>query len=179
MTELDLSILDWIQAHWQCQFLDTVTPWITKLGDGGVVWILLALVLLAIPRTRHLGIAVTAALLVDLLLCNILIKPLVARTRPFVLRPEIQLLIAPPGDYSFPSGHTAASFAAAGALFFAKNRGWIPALILAIAIGFTRLYLYVHYPTDVLAGAVLGVFCGAMGAWIAKKALDFYKNKRI
>lgn len=179
MTELDLSILDWIQEHLRCAFLDTVTPWITMLGDGGVVWILLALILLAIPRTRKLGLAVTAALVVDLLLCNVLIKPLVARTRPFVLRPEIKLLIAPPRDYSFPSGHTAASFAAVGALFFAKSRGWIPALILAVAIGFTRMYLYVHYPTDVLAGAVLGIFCGAIGALIMKKAVEFYKNRRI
>ena len=140
MTELDLYILDWIQAHLKCGFLDTVTPWITALGNAGAVWIILAVVLLLIPKTRRNGGAVAAALIIDLLLCNCLIKPLAARERPFTLQ-EVELLITAPTDYSFPSGHTAASFAATAALFFSKNKGWIPALVLSSMIAFTRLYL--------------------------------------
>lgn len=104
MTQLDFFILDWIQTHLRCGFLDAVMPKITALGEAGIVWIVLAVVLLAIPKTRKLGAAIAVALILDLLLCNILIKPLVHRPRPFHLRPEIKLLIAPPGEFSFPVG---------------------------------------------------------------------------
>lgn len=107
-------------------------------------------------KTRAWGIAVSAALLVDLLLCNVLLKPLVARPRPYTFRPELTLLVKAPRDFSFPSGHAAASFAAASALLYSKCRGWIPATALAAAIALSRLYLYVHYPSDVICGAVLG-----------------------
>lgn len=178
MTQLDFFILDWIQTHLRCGFLDAVMPKITALGEAGIVWIVLAVVLLAIPKTRKLGAAIAVALILDLLLCNILIKPLVHRPRPFHLRPEIKLLIAPPGEFSFPSGHTAASFAAAGALLFSKSRGWIPAMLLALAIGLSRLYLYVHFPTDVLGGILLGLFCGAAGVFCVKTACSSCKKRR-
>ncbi len=167
MIELELAVLDWIQAHLQCGFLDAVVPRITVLGNGGAVWILMAVVLLIIPKTRRIGCAVTLSLLIDLLLCNILIKPLVARPRPFTLR-EVELLIAAPTEFSFPSGHTAAAFTATTALFFSKSKGWIPALILAVLLAFTRLYLYVHYPTDVICGALLGIFCGWAGTMLLR-----------
>ncbi len=178
MTQLDLSILDWIQAHLRCGVLDAGLPWITALGDYGAFWILLALVLLAVPRTRRLGVAMTAALVLDVVLCNGVLKPLVARPRPFTFRPELELLVAPPRDFSFPSGHTAASFAAAAALLGMRSRSWIPAMALALAIGLSRLYLYVHYPTDVFCGALLGFACGILGAIFAKKALAFCKNRK-
>lgn len=176
MTQLDFTILDWVQAHLRCGFLDTIMPWITWLGEAGAIWILLALVLLIRKDTRPVGLAVAAALVVDLLLCNVLIKPLVARPRPFALRPEIQLLIPPPSDYSFPSGHTAASFAAVAALFRKKSRLWIPGTVLAAAIALSRIYLYVHYPSDVLCGVLLGILCGVFGAFFAGKWMDFCKN---
>ena len=90
--------------------------------------------------------------------------------------PELTLLVKAPTDFSFPSGHTAASFAAAAALLFSKCRGWIPALVLAILIALSRLYLYVHYPTDVLAGVAVGFLCGFLGAILAKKAMEFCKK---
>ena len=93
-------------------------------------------------------------------LCNVILKPLAARPRPFEVNMGVRLLIEAPKDFSFPSGHTGASFAAAAALFFVGSRGWIPAAVLAALIGFSRLYLYVHYPTDVLAGALLGIAAG-------------------
>lgn len=178
MTDLDFLILDWIQAHLRCGFLDVIAPAVTLLGEYGAIWILLALVLLVKKETRPLGIAVAAALAVDVLLCNIIIKPLVARPRPFALRPEIQLLVKAPGDYSFPSGHTAASFAAVGALFREKSRLRAPGLVLAAAIALSRLYLYVHYPSDVFCGAVLGLVCGVIGAFFARKWIEFCKNRK-
>lgn len=158
-------------------FLQTMhTPLITKimkaaskLGDAGFIWILLAAVLLMIPKTRKVGILVSVALLLDVLTCNVILKPLIARTRPYDVNTAVELLIRAPRDYSFPSGHTAASFAAAAALWFAdKKKLAIPALVLAVLIAFSRMYFYVHYPTDVLGGAILGMVCG----WLSYKLLS-------
>ena len=176
ITEMDLSVLDWIQTHLRCGLLDHIVPVITMLGEAGWIWILLAVVLLARKNTRKLGTAVAISLVFDLILCNLLIKPLVARPRPFTFRPELTLLVKAPKDFSFPSGHTAASFAAASALLFSKAKGWIPAMVLAALIALSRLYLYVHYPTDVLAGVVVGFLCGLFGAILAKNVVKICKK---
>lgn len=167
ITSIDLSILDFIRQNLTCGFLDAVVPILTKLGDGGCFWIALTLLLLIPKKTRRVGFAMAAALVLDLLLCNVCLKPLVARTRPYALR-QVTLLIPKPTDYSFPSGHTAASFAAAGAMLFMKARGRWPALALAFLIGLSRLYLYVHFPTDVLGGVVVGLLCGCLGSTLVK-----------
>ena len=106
-----------------------------------------------------------AALVLDVILCNGVLKHVFARVRPCDVNTTIQLLVPRPSDYSFPSGHTAASFAAVAALFFAgQKKLWKPALVLAVLIAFSRLYLYVHYPTDILGGIAVGVLCGYIGA---------------
>ena len=110
------------------------------------------------------------ALALDVLLCNVMLKPLVGRMRPFTVNTGMELLINAPKDFSFPSGHTAASFAAAFALLFVKNKLWIPSMILASLIAFSRLYLYVHYPTDVLAGILLGLIVGVAANVICRLA---------
>ena len=112
---LDFSILDAIQEHLRTLWLDAVIPYLTMLGDAGAIWILLAIVLMLIPGKRKVGFTVAAALLIDLIICNGILKPLIARIRPYDLHTGISLLIKAPTDYSFPSGHTAASFAAASA----------------------------------------------------------------
>lgn len=121
--------------------------------------------------------AVTAALILDVILCNGILKNLVARVRPCDVNTTVQLLIPRPEDYSFPSGHTAASFATTAALFFAgkKKKLWIPALGLSVLIAFSRLYLYVHYPTDVLGGLLVGILCGWIGAQLVNQV--FKKQK--
>ena len=146
---------------------------VTGLGDGGWIWISLTVLLLLFPGTRKTGMAMALSLVLELLLCNVILKPLVARVRPFDVNTAIQLLVAPPSDDSFPSGHTAASFAAASALYFSKSRLWIPAAVLAVLIGFSRLYLYVHYPTDVLAGALLGILMGRIGTALLQSGIVF------
>ena len=164
MQGMELAVLDWIQIHLRCGFLDAAMPLISRLADHGEIWILLALALLTIKGQRLYGGAVAFGLALDLIACNLVLKPLVGRLRPFLLNPDLALLIAPPGDGSFPSGHTAVSFAAAFALKAAGSPLWKPALALAVLIAFSRLYLYVHWPSDVLGGAVLGMAVGWMGA---------------
>lgn len=160
----EFAVLDFIQSNLRCSFLDAVIPFITKLGNGGAIWVVSALVLILIPKTRKTGVIMAVSLALEALCCNVLIKPLVSRVRPCDVNTTVQLLIAHPTDYySFPSGHTGISFAAASALYFGKSRLWIPAAILAVLIGFSRLYLYVHYPSDVLAGAFIGIAAGWIG----------------
>ena len=125
---MDLAILQWIQDNLRCGILDTIMPAVTALGSGGVLWLALAAVLLLRSQTRRTGWMLLGALALETVSCNLLLKPLVARPRPFALEPGVQLLIAPPGDFSFPSGHTAAGFAAVSALYFGKSRLWLPAL---------------------------------------------------
>ena len=134
--------------------LDGSMGFITRLGDSGILWVTLA-----------------AALLIDAVLCNLLLKPLVARVRPCDILTEVQLLIPHPDDFSFPSGHTAASFASVTALWLAGKKQWaMAALPVGVLIAFSRMYLCVHYPTDILGGVILGAACGWAGAWLVKKA---------
>ena len=170
MQGMEFAILDWIQAHLRCGFLDTVLPVITRTADHGELWIILALVLLLVRSQRRYGAAVTCGLVLDLISCNILIKPLVGRIRPFAVNTAVELLVKAPLDASFPSGHTAASFAAVFALKAAGSPLWKPALAVAVVIAFSRLYLYVHWPSDVLAGVLLGAAVGWAGARLAEKA---------
>ena len=160
---IELSILDWIQTL-HTPFLDKIMVFITRLGDAGIIWIVLSIVLLLIPKTRKSGAVMVAALVVDVLLCNIVLKNLVARTRPYDVNTGVHLLVAKLHDYSFPSGHTAASFASVTALYLAgEQKLWKFALVLACLIAISRLYLYVHYPTDVLGGILFGVISGYLG----------------
>lgn len=160
---IELSILDWIQTL-HTPFLDKIMVFITRFGDAGIIWIVLSIVLLLIPKTRKSGAVMVAALVVDVLLCNIVLKNLVARTRPYDVNTGVHLLAAKLHDYSFPSGHTAASFASVTALYLAgEKKLWKFALVLACLIAISRLYLYVHYPTDVLGGILFGVISGYLG----------------
>lgn len=168
MQTAELAILDWIQAHLRVGLLDTLMPAVSRLCDHGEIWILLALVLLALKKHRRTGAALAAALVLDLVCCNLLLKPLVGRIRPFAVS-GAALLVPPPLDASFPSGHTAASFAAVFALRASGSRLWRPALALAVVIALSRLYLYVHWPSDVLAGAVLGAALGYAGTWLVRR----------
>lgn len=169
---MEFKILDWIQTI-RTPAGDAVMCFITRLGDAGMIWILAAILLLAIPKTRRTGMVLAAALCIDFVLCNGILKNLFARIRPCEINTSISLLIARPGDFSFPSGHTAASFAAAAALFFAGERKlWKPAMVLASLIAFSRLYLYVHYPTDIIGGILVGIAAGYLGFIVVKRWMD-------
>lgn len=151
---------------------------VTKLGDEGIFWIILTLILLLIPRTRKYGMVMAVALILELVFCNMLLKNLVARTRPYDLNTGIEIIAKKPRDYSFPSGHTAVSFAATFALYFSNaKKWWIISLILSIMIAISRLYLYMHFPTDVLAGVVMGILCGYMAYYILNRKEIRMKNE--
>lgn len=167
IVNLDGNILLWIQENLRMEFLNPLVIFITGLGDFGKVWIGAAVVMLCFPQSRKAGILTVAALLTSLLVNNLIIKNIVARPRPWVDVEGLRILIRRPTDYSFPSGHTSSSFAAAVVIY--KNAvtwrtdswniySWIgiAALLLALGIGLSRLYIGVHYPSDVLCGALSG-----------------------
>lgn len=165
---IELKILDFIQTL-HTPVLDKIMVGITRLGDAGLIWIILTAVFLMIPKTRRTGGVMLAALIVQTILCNVIFKNLFARTRPYDVNTTIQLLVPKLQDFSFPSGHTSASFTIVSALYLARDKAWKPALVFACLIAVSRLYLYVHYPTDVLGGLILGVLSGYAGYRIAEK----------
>ena len=189
-TSFDLPILEWIQENVANDFLDFLMPIITIFGDAGIFWIACAAVMLIFPKTRKTGLAMGVALVMGLLVCNICLKPLVARMRPLVYEVDIlgksaaellhsgQLLVGKPSDFSFPSGHTIASFEAAGVLMLNNKKLGIPALVLAILIAFSRMYLFVHYPTDVLVSVVLGTLFAILANYLVKKGADKLEARR-
>ncbi len=153
---LEIGLLHSLHNTLQCDFLDWFMPIITALGNWGIFWILLAAVFLCFRRTRKIGISIGIALVFGLIIGNLTLKPLTGRIRPYDFDPSIVLLIPPEHEFSFPSGHTLASFEGAVSLFLYHKKSGIAALILAVLIAFSRLYLMVHYPLDVIAGAILG-----------------------
>lgn len=179
----DLPILEWIAANLQCAFLDTVMPLITMLGDAGIFWIAVAVVFLFFPKYRRIGLGMGAALIMGLIVCNVTLKPLIARPRPYDYQLEhfgvtVHLLIDAMRDFSFPSGHTLASFEAATVILIHNKKLGIPAMILAVLIAFSRLYLYVHYPTDVLFSVALGIGFAFLGNWLVSKGYKAYELRK-
>lgn len=173
----EIEILHSLQDTVQCNSLDQLMPLITSLANYGIFWILLAAVLLLFKRTRKIGLSMGIALVLGLIVGNLTLKPLTARIRPYDFDPSILLLIPPEHEYSFPSGHTLASFEGASVIFIYHRKFGISALILASLIAFSRLYLMVHYPLDVIAGAIFGTAF----AWIAVKLTNsiYKKNSSI
>ena len=175
----DLPILDWIAANLWCPALDAIMPVITALGDAGIFWMLVAAALLLNKKTRRVGVGMGIAMLTGLLLCNATLKPLCQRPRPYdyqydVFGKLIPLIIERQHDFSFPSGHTIASFEAAGVIALNNKKWGIGAMVLACLIAFSRLYLYVHYPTDVLVSIVLGLTLALLGNWLSRRIPDRY-----
>lgn len=170
LAEIEIGILLWIQEHLRFSFLNPVVQFITSLGDKGFFWIVVCILLFLFKKTRRIGIAAATALALNTLIVNVILKTQIMRIRPFVLEESLSLITSLPKDSSFPSGHTSASFATAVILFkgLPKYAG-IPALILAFLIGVSRLYVGAHFPTDVLAGALIGTFVALAVWWYYKK----------
>ena len=165
----DWSILRAVQSTLTCPALDFLMPRVTALGNGGVIWLAAAGGLLCTKKYRRQGLLLLGGLAAGVLVGNGLLKHLVARPRPCWLDDSVRLLIAVPTDYSFPSGHTLSSAIGATVMTGTDRRfGWI-AIPLAVLIAFSRLYLYVHFPSDVLAGAVLGVVIGGLALCLNKR----------
>ena len=133
---------------------------ISILGNGGILWIIIRLGLAIDPKHRKMAWVLFLALGIEFLLCNVLLKNLFAMPRPCDLNPSVTLLIPKPQDYSFPSGHTASSFAAVTVLYLMGVKRWYCALVPAGLIAFSRMYLDVHFPIDILGGIFVGILCG-------------------
>ncbi len=166
LLNLDGSLLLAIQGA-RLDWLDPVAAAFTSLGNAGLVWIVLCLAMLCWRPPRRAGALSLLAMALGLLCTNVVLKHLVARVRPWLVVPGLVPLVNEPDPNSFPSGHTCAAFAAG--LSWARALPWrwarAGAVVLAVCMGLSRLYVGVHYPSDVLAGALVGAFC-AWAAWL-------------
>ena len=170
---LDYGILHWISENLVSETLTSIMRFITTLGDDGLIWIILGLLCLLRPSTRKCGFSILIALLFSLLFNNLILKSLVARARPFLQYSDLMPLIEPPSGYSFPSGHSSSSFAAAFAWFMHNKKNGIAVLVFAALIAFSRLYVCVHFPTDVLCGSLFGTLLG----FTASKLVAYVANR--
>lgn len=182
------SFLLFLQEHVRSPWLDKWMNGITRLGDAGFIAVCTCLVLLCIPAMRWMGKLAAISLLMDVLAVNVVLKNMVGRVRPYVAIEGLLPIARLPADASFPSGHAGACFAVAGVFFWlafypgkypagqrpsrALKAVGITAMVLACLIGFSRLYVGVHYPTDVLAGAVVGLCT----SWFAVSFREMFRR---
>lgn len=175
ITSIDINILMFIREHFANPVMDKIMVVISTLGNIGFIWILIGVALVMNKKYRTIGIVLILALIIEVTFVDGIVKKLVQRNRPFLDFSQIKLLIKMPTSYSFPSGHTASSFAAAIVLgkYFRKYR--YIAYGAAILMGFSRLYLFVHYPSDVIVGAIIGIICGLA----AIKIVKYIKHRKV
>ena len=165
---LDGNVLLWIQENLRADWLSPMVTTITRLGNLGFIWILISLCLLCFRKTRKAGAAGLLGLAFSLVLNNWFLKNLVARIRPYEVVEGLTLLTAKATDFSFPSGHAGSSFAAAVAVIATLKKGktrWL-LLVFAVIMALSRLYIGIHYPSDVLCGALTGTLCGLAASWL-------------
>lgn len=171
LQHIDFMILDWIQQNLKCETLDRIMSAITHFGDKGILWLITAIIMLFLKKYRKCGITMLLALLSGIIIGNHLLKNLIERSRPCWINTSVDILINVPKDYSFPSGHTLSGFIAVTILMYYDKRIGLPALLIATLIAFSRLYLYVHFPTDILAGIILGIVLGYTAIFTANRYL--------
>lgn len=179
LSVLDGNILLWIQENLRSDLLTPVFCFITSLGNGGIFWIICTVLLVLYPKTRKIGFMCACALIFSHIANNEILKNIICRARPFAQIPELTVLIDKPSSYSFPSGHTASSFACAWPMFrkLPKKFG-IPAIMLAALIGFSRLYIGVHYPGDVLCGMLFGIGMSSLAIIFVVKTAEMIRHKK-
>ncbi|MBO5343313.1 MAG: phosphatase PAP2 family protein [Ruminococcus sp.] len=177
MQEIELEVLDFIRNNIRNGFLDTVMPMVTMCGNLGIFWVAVALVISAKAKYRKCSITMLIGLIIGVLIGNLVIKNAVRRDRPCWIVEVQDMLIANPQDFSFPSGHTLSSFCAAAILFHYDKKLGIPSFGVAIMIAFSRLYLYVHFPTDIIGGAILGMLVASLTINVTEKYIFKRKTK--
>ena len=176
---IEYSLLIHLHNAVSNSILDASMPYVSDLGNLGAVWIILSMMLLANRKYRNIGIMCLAALLLTTVIGEGFLKNIIQRPRPFAQFTSIQLLIPDPSSFSFPSGHAGSSFAAATVIARNLKKAAVPALALAAAVAFSRLYLMVHYPTDILGGIILGVACAICAEILVKKYFGRKEIKQI
>lgn len=166
----EADILLWIQEHVRIELLDNIMPYVSAINNAGFLVIITVIVLMLWKRYRYVGFAAFGSLATEFIIVNLLIKPSVQRIRPFYVQEMLQLLGDLPTDYSFPSGHTGSAFAVATVILLCMPKRYgITAIVMAFLIAISRLYNAAHYPTDVLAGMIMGIITGVISSWIYKK----------
>ena len=177
---LDEQALRWIAETLRTPLMDKAFSLYTFLGNGGWAFILFGVVLLFFRKTRKAGASSLCAMLMGLLVTNLTLKPLVSRPRPWVVMENFTTLVTSSDLNSFPSGHTCAAFAFGVALCAVLPQTWAKAaaLIAAALMGFSRLYVGVHFPSDVIVGALVGTLCGLAGAWIVTRFVTWYRSRQ-
>lgn len=175
ITTVDFQITDWVQTVFRNSVMDAVMPVITVLGDNGYVWLGLSAVLMAFKQTRKTGFLIIGAIFIGAIICNLTLKPFVERLRPCAVRPDLAILSACETGFSFPSGHTTASFAAAGVLMLTHTRFAWAGVILACLIAFSRIYMGFHFFTDIMGGMVAGTLAAFIAVEAEKRINKTYK----
>ncbi len=160
--ELDFMVLNYIREHLRNGFLDNIMPIVTMLGNMGIFWVAVALIISAKAKYRRCSITMLIGMIMGVIIGNLIIKNIIQRDRPCWINEIENMLIANPQDFSFPSGHTMSSFIASTILFHYDKRLGIPSFGIAMLIAFSRLYLYVHFPSDIIGGALLGIVIACM-----------------
>ncbi len=176
LRKLDWNILYFFQNYIRNPILDIIVPFYTTLGEWAICWIVIGLIMLPFKKYRKCGFLVLVSLLVGLLICNIALKNLVARDRPcYLIDKEIWentiKLVGNPSEYSFPSGHSVSSMSAALMIYFNHKKLGIAALVAAVLMGLSRLYVFVHFPTDVFGGFIIGAAI-SVGVWLVYKKIE-------
>lgn len=159
LDKIDMNILILIQNYIHNYILDKIMTFVTYIGNSGIVWIVLSIILLINKKYRKIGLMCICALILTSIFGEGVLKHLVQRQRPFSVMPAVNLLINKPITYSFPSSHTSSSFAIVGIVWSQMKKLRMPVIILAIVVAFSRLYLFVHYPSDIFGGVILGLLC--------------------
>lgn len=172
VTTWDASVITAIYENVHSAFLTMFFRIVTLLGEGCIFWIAVAVILLFFKKTRRSGICIGASLLIGVIVGNGIIKNVVARPRPYDAIAGIESVVSHLSDYSFPSGHSLCCFEAATALAMNRTKWAIPAYVGAVLVAVSRLFLFVHYPTDVICGALLGVLFGVLGSLAAGAIYD-------
>lgn len=169
--EWEFTVLNQIQQM-RTDFLDKLMPCITFLGQWSILWIVIAILCLAFRQKRKLGISLAFNIVINLIVCNLIFKRIVQRLRPYILNESFHLIIPPERDFfSFPSGHSMFAFGAATIIFIYNKKVGIFAYFLAAMIAFSRLYLYMHFPTDVMIGSAMGILFAMFSYKIEKNLL--------
>ena len=158
--KVDNTILRWINVKFRNKTFDKIMPIITSAGNLGIIWIVISVLLITKKDYRVLGQTILIALVITTIIGEGIIKNIVKRKRPFYGDDDKELLISRPITYSFPSGHTASSFAVATVFIKTDNAASLEIMLLACLIAFSRIYLGVHYPSDVIGGGIIGTLCG-------------------
>lgn len=170
INSLDKEIMFFISENFKSDFCDKIMPIITSIGNKGFVWIVISIILFFQEKTRKYSYMMITSLLGSLIIGNIILKLTIRRPRPFDVFNYIELLIKKPLDFSFPSGHTMTAFACSFIIYsFNKKLGFI-SFVLALLIAYSRVYLFVHFPSDIIAGAIIGIII----AYLSKKFIQYF-----